>query len=528
MKFQWAFPATNPRKKRKKTRSKKSVAKRKESGKNGSVHSKLKKAVKAMAKRRKKHRKSKATKTRKHSKRKSSRGRKRRNPVHAWLRKTVNGKSKVTAHSSTLTSPERRAHIKRDKTVAGLRKKAEAMRKAKRYDEAKALADRAHKLQSMKMENLLKDRKAFTMDVKEFQKEAAASGGKVSFTKTKEAGVAKKRKKKKKAAKKVHAKKAKPSKRRKKKSGGKKRGRKKSHKRAKHAKKHAKKASKKRSSKRGSRRRRKSRRSRMTTHTHAQSTRHVRKGSKAKFSARKRKGSYQIKTKFGKGRKKVRVSGRARIRKGVLKGFFKINPFRRNPMTDKLKAALGLDMKDVQLLAVGAAAAPLAAALAPRVPGVKQLVAFVAPYIPLKYQGAGINLVLGALCNLAADQSFTPAQARKPLSVVGEGLVAASIIQLVSSAVADGLKATGMAGINFTPSMGIMPQLNGINYTPRSMGIQPQLNGITNRGDFGAPGDYGGNAGYHQSRADFGADWSQDSEPDQSGDDSDQHSSSMN
>jgi hypothetical protein len=88
----------------------------------------------------------------------------------------------------------------------------------------------------------------------------------------------------------------------------------------------------------------------------------------------------------------------------------------------------------------------------------------------------------------------------------------------------------GMAGINYTPHMGIMPMLNGmggINYTPH-MGIMPQLNGVQRSGDFGYTGDYGGNAGYKPSRADFGADWSQDSEIDQNQTDDDNHSSAMN
>jgi hypothetical protein len=78
--------------------------------------------------------------------------------------------------------------------------------------------------------------------------------------------------------------------------------------------------------------------------------------------------------------------------------------------------------------------------------------------------------------------------------------------------------APALAGINYTP-MGIMPTMGDIRYTPSmgdirytpSMGIMPQLAGP----DFGRSPNYGGGGGSKEARtqrADFGADWSQDSE----------------
>ena len=74
-----------------------------------------------------------------------------------------------------------------------------------------------------------------------------------------------------------------------------------------------------------------------------------------------------------------------------------------------------------------------------------------------------------------------------------------------------------MSGINYTPNMGIMPQ----------MGIIPQLG---SRADFGAA-DYGGGGGYTQahnfSSADFGADFSSDSEAEHWGSEEDLLTSQM-
>jgi len=98
--------------------------------------------------------------------------------------------------------------------------------------------------------------------------------------------------------------------------------------------------------------------------------------------------------------------------------------------------------------------------------------------------------------------------------------------------------ALGLSGINYTPNMhglGIMPQLNGINFTP-SMGIMPQLNGINytpsmGSVDFGSA-NYGGDGGSKEARtqnSDFGAWDSSDSEANSDmADEDNSYASSMN
>lgn len=521
MKLQFAFG--NPRKKRKK-----GVAKRKKSKKNRSVIKKSTKAMKHMTKR----------------KRRKGRRTARKNPLKYTATKKfahLKGKGKRKTGSFP-TKKEWAAKFARE--VAAFKKKHGGVLdydahtqllhiKKAAYDKHKAAAT------------------AFISKIKQYKKH----GWDVKTVISNETGgsVAKKRKSKKrktrkvKAASKRRASKRKGGKRKSAKRGkrGKRKGmsakakrafvaRMKKARKAKHPKR---KASKRKSSKRGKRGKR---RTRMITHKHAKSTRHVRRGAKARVTARKRKGSYKIKTHFGRGKKRVRLTGSLRPSKSGLKGIFKINPFRRNPMTDAIAKFTGLNNKELQLLAIGAAAAPISAALLPRIPGLNTVVGMVAGYIPAKYQSAGVNLLLGVALNAVAGK--VGGQGGKYAGMVGEGLAAASIIQLVSSMATDGLRAAGMAGVNYTPQMrglGIMPQLNGmrgVSYTPQMRGMgdvryTPQMRGIGSSADFGSA-DYGGGGGYteahNRSRADFGANFSQDSIAEGLESEDNSYSSSMN
>lgn len=511
MKLQFAF---NPRKKS----GKKKVAKGKKKSKTKRVKAKLKKAVQ-MAKRRKtpkkvlrslRKKRDKAKRVMK-SKRATSKQRKSarkahtklyrsikkktgRNPIHAYASKKVNGKSKRIGHTSTLEPHEIEKRIKTDVSIASFRKKAEAMRKAKRYDEAKAFADRANRLQKMKLENFEKDRKAYQKDVDQYK----ADGATIKYTKSVEGAVAKKKKASKKKASKKKASKKKTAKK-------------------------ASRKSTKRTARKGSRKgRRKGGKRRMLTHTHAKSTRHIRRGSRSKISARKRKGSYKVKAYFGKGKKRVKMTGSLRQSKGFLKGIFKINPFRSNPVAYKNRSGLekvaGHDIMELGTIAAAAAAAPMVTK-----GFVKYVMPYVAAYIPASIVPHVVNMlpaIGGVLLNVANDKYKQDAR----IQSFADSLIAVGVITSVYAAAT---KMTGMSGINFTPSMGIMPQMNGINFTP-NMGVMPQLNGITTHGDFGAAGDYGGKVGWQQSRADFGSDWAQDSESDMYSEDGDLHSSSMN
>lgn len=203
-------------------------------------------------------------------------------------------------------------------------------------------------------------------------------------------------------------------------------------------------------------------------------------------------------------------------------------------MKEQLKRFTGLEMKEVQLLAIGAAAAPISSAAMKYIPGISAVSAQIAKYVPVQYQASVMNLLLGAVLNVGAD--YVPAGgARKAVSMIGEGLAAASIIGLVAGGVSSALKMAGMAGVEYTPSMrgmGIVPQLNGVNYTPMSgVNYTPDMRGLGSSADFGSA-DYGGGGGYteahNRSRADFGANFSEDSEAEGLADDDNSYSSSMN
>lgn len=508
MKLQFAWG--NPR------RHKKGIAKKRKKRKTGSVKSKLKKAVQ-MAKRKKRRHV-------KHHVRKH-RGRKRKNPESA--KAVLKGGRVAGAAYSKLSGPEERALLKAVKSA-----KAKYDRIPANHVEAKKAArDNFLALQKRALSEF-KQRKSYLEQVKKLR---AIPGARMEYYNLKKEGdktVATRRKGKKGG-----------------KKGGRKGGKKTMTKKQKAALRKAQKAAaavrRKKGHKPKSRKGKKSRKKKhsypkMYTHRHSKKTRHITKGSVAKFSAKGKRNRYKFRSHFGKGKKKVSVSGSVRVSKSGLKGRMKINPYRRNPMKDVAKKALGLDTHELQLLAVGAAAAPISAALLPRIPGVNKVIAMFAQYIPAKYQTAGVNLLVGAGFNLLADQKFVPAGAKKPVSMIGEGLAAAAVIQLVSSVVSDGLKAAGMSGfgimpqlngINYTPMRGInyTPNMRGINYTPqmRGMGVMPQLSGP----DFGRSPNYGGGGGSSEARtspADFGACNSQDSESDWFGDEDDNQSSSMN
>lgn len=491
MKLQYAFG--NPRRKKKKSKGskkrRKSVAKRHKSKKTKSVKSKLRKAVKHMAAKRRK---------------------KKRNPEGARISR--DGR-RIGTEYSPLNEREARAA---EGQFIGLMKK---------YKNLPLGNERAAVMKEMAALKRKLGRRASFLKILERYKESGAKITTYDLQKKAKGEKVAKKKKKSKKAKKASKKKSSKKKTTKRKSTKKKSTKRKSTKR--------KGTKRKGSKKRGQKRRR----SKMITHRHAKTTRHIRKGTRAKVSARKRKGSYKIKTHFGRGKKKVKMTGRLRQgKKGSLRGSFKINPFRRNPM-DQIKRFTGLDNREIQLLAIGAAAAPISSAAMKYIPGINIVTAQVARFVPVQYQSAVMNLLLGAAMNVGSE--YVPAGgAKKTMAMVGEGLAAASIIGLVAGGVSDLLKMTGFAGINYTPAMrgmGIVPQLNGVNYTPngmRGMGaVEYTPRNMGSRADFGSA-DYGGGGGYteahNRSRADFGANFSEDSEAEGLEDQDNSYSSSMN
>jgi len=484
MKLQFAFP--NPHKKGRK----KGVAKRSKKRKTKSVKAKLKEAVK-MAKKRKVKR----PKHRGHKKHKRSR----KNPLNAYAAKG----GKRIGHTQTLTKAEMNKALKSDSTLKSLKKKIKAAHGPER---AKLSQHFIHHKKTL-LAKMKADRSAFSKDVKAYK----ADGATITFSKTKEKAVAKRKKKKASKKKVTHKRKASG-----KRKHAKRKHTKKKHTKKKHAKKHVKRKHVKRKSKRkgGKRRRRLTK-----AHRHTSATGHFHHGSKAKVKSRKRKGSYKISAKFGKGKRRVKMSGRVRVsKKGLLSGIFKLNPFRSNPVNFKSRSGaekiLGHDPVELGTMAAAAFGAPYLT---------KMILPYIAAYVPaalVPYISGIIPVAFGAGLNAVNDAKMKNGS----VQIFADALIAVGVISAVYST---GSKAAGLSGINYTPHMGIMPQMNGINFTP-NMGIMPQLNGVSNSGDFGAPGDYGGNAGYRQSRADFGADWSQDSEYDTDSVDGDMHSSAMN
>ena len=337
--------------------------------------------------------------------------------------------------------------------------------------------------------------------------------------------VAKKRKKKKKSSgkkarrksKKVSAKKV--SKRRKSRSKSKRKGG--SRRRRSRVKKLAKISMPKKTSRRKKSRRKggkRRRRARMITHRHAASTRHIKKGT-----------SFRFKTVAKKGKRKITVSGRV-----------KVNPHRRNPMANlsaQSKKYLGLDAAELTAVAVGGLAVPLVNAGIGKIPGMQNVVAKINEMVGPQATGSVVPILAGVALNVGGD--YASGDVKRYLKLTGEGLAIAGIVSLIAGLsqryVAPML---GLSGINYTPRMGIMPQLNGmgdirytpnmgdIRYTPR-MGIMPQLGG---RADFGNRADFG--EGYteakNRSSADFGANFSEDSEAEGLEDQDNSYSSSMN
>jgi hypothetical protein len=73
----------------------------------------------------------------------------------------------------------------------------------------------------------------------------------------------------------------------------------------------------------------------------------------------------------------------------------------------------------------------------------------------------------------------------------GKALQTANLVTLgalVAEAVSQ--KIPGLAGVDFTPSMGAVPSLRGVDFTP-GMGAIPDLRGMGSSADFGANPDFG-------------------------------------
>jgi adenylate kinase/ribonuclease R len=410
--------------------------------------------------------------------------------------------------------------------------------KAKDAGEKSMLAKKIIGLKKLKAETYIKDAAAKQKYMQRLAEEGAEIKSWISDEKKGGSKVAKGRKKKggkKKTAKKKATKKA--ASRKKKSTRGRKKGRSKAQKAALRKMQAA--AKKARKAKKGGRRKsRKGKRKypKMVSHKHAKSTRHIRKGSTAKVSARKKKGSYRISTYFGKGKKRVRMTGRLRASKSGLKGSFKINPFRRNPLKNiaaQTKKYMGLDAAELTSLALGGALVPIANGLVSKY--VPKAASMVSQYVGPQAAGSVIPILLGVAANALAEHGVKSGAGHEYLKKAGEGLAAAGIIGLTMSLAQQyvnpmiGLSGMGimpsMNGVNYTPMRGVnYTPMRGVNYTPsmRGMGIVPSLAGA----DFGAA-DYGGGGGSREAvtqSSDFGAWQSQDSESDVEN----SYSSSMN
>lgn len=496
MKLQFAFG--NPRGKKKRKKAKRSVAKRHKRRKNKSVKHSISKKAKVMAKKRRR------------SKARVKRGRKgkRRNPQVAMIRK--NGKV-IGREFSPLSENQRKAA---EGQFISLMKKFKGA--------PKMSSERGQLLRAMQgLKTKLGKHSSFVKTLQRYEEDPSVKISKFDLADKKEKSVAKKKRKKKKSSRKVRRhKKAKksaaPKKHRRKRS---KKSRKGSKRRRKHSKKvTAVKAAPKRRRKKSRKGGKKRRRARMISHRHGSNIRHIKKGT-----------SFRFKSKSKRGKRSVTVSGRVRV-----------NPYRRNPsMEDQVKTYSGMEVAELGALALGAALVPIINSGISKVPGGAGIVTAINGVVGAQAVGSVIPIGIGIALNAVAEHVVKSGQGNKALKMAGEGLVAAGLIGLIMGMSQkyvnpmlglSGINYTpNMRGINFTPNMGIMPQLNG------GFGIMPQLNGM------GAPGDYGGNAGYHQSSADFGrmgdvrnsgdfgADSSQDSEYDMaSTDDGDAHTTAMN
>lgn len=517
MKLQFAFG--NPRKrkrhkskplaKRRKTKKTKRVKKSRKKSSNKAVVRKLREAIK-MAKKRKPK---KVFKKRRHGKR-------RKNPEAAIIRK---GGKIIGREFSPLSKRETDAlhgkiqSLKKQLNQAKSEYGAGSPQWSKLYKElVKA---------GKGMDKKLGKRGAYLKTLERYAEEGA-SISKFDLAKKGEGKMAKRRKKRKSSAKK-HKKAAKSAKR--------------SHKRRKSRRKHsakkrrsrkhsAKKAhSKKRHSKKGHAKRRKSRRrrrARMITHRHSANTRHIKKGT-----------SFRFKAKSKRGKRSITVSGRV-----------KVNPHRRNPMKQlsaQSKKYLGLDAAELTSLAVGGALVPIVNAGIGKIPGMSTVVAKINEFVGPQAVGSVVPLLTGVALNAVAEHAYK-GKGSEYIKMAGEGLAAAGVIGLIMSMsqkyITPALGLSGMGimpmlnGVNYTPSMrgvNYTPSMRGVNYTPemRGMGIMPQLNGMGEGPDFGSA-DYGGGGGYTQahkfSRADFGANFSEDSEAEGLEDQDNSYSSSMN
>ncbi len=207
------------------------------------------------------------------------------------------------------------------------------------------------------------------------------------------------------------------------------------------------------------------------------------------------------------------------------------------------KKFLGLDGSEIAALAAGGALVPIVNAGIGKIPGADKIVAKINEFVGPQATGAVIPILAGIALNLLGDK--LSGQAKEYTKLAGEGLAAAGVVSLAA-----GLSQTYMAPALGLSGMGIMPTLNGINYTPNrsmrginytpnsmrginftpNMGIMPQLNGMGASPDFGSAnyGGGGGSAEARTSRADFGAYDSQDSEAEGLSDEDNSYSSSMN
>lgn len=271
---------------------------------------------------------------------------------------------------------------------------------------------------------------------------------------------------------------------------------------------------------------------RYTAHTHLSTTRHVKKGATASVSLTKKKKARTFKGKGRFGKKGAKFSVTVTPKKKGFLAKLKFNPFRRNAMaigvsaiSDVVEQYTGISAGDAGGFVIGGALVPTTNMILARIaPGIVAQVNSIAG--PL---GAGVivpGIVGAGMYTLGEGQ----------IAKAGRGMVVASLV-MASVSVAQAYlprlisMLPGMSGVLFTPRMsGInyTPAMSGINYTPdRQMGIMPQLGAGP---DFGSA-DYGGGGGYTQahkmSRADFGADWSQDSEAEHWGTEEDMLSSQM-
>ncbi len=497
------------------SKKRKKVAKRRKKLKTKSVKRKNRK-VQPMAKKRRKKSSAFKFKSKKRSHRKS---RRRKNPEAAVIRK---GGKVVSRGFSSLNKAEANK-------VQGLMKQAR-----QEYDRApKASSERSAAFKRLlALTKKLEGRKAYDKLVARYKEEGAdvkeynisSRGGKSVATKRggKKSGKKGGKKSGKKAGRKT-------VKRGKKGKGGKKPRRSKAQKAALRkmlaAAKAARKAKKggkktKRGRKKGKGRKGR-RRSRMVTHRHAKSTRHFKKGSSLTF---------KTKVKRRKGRPGATITGRV-----------KFNPFRRNPMKQvsaQMKKALGLDAAELTSLALGGAMVPIVNAGISKIPGAGAIVSKINSFVGPQAAGSVIPILVGAIINIAADKAS--GQAKDYGHKIGEGLVAAGVLGLAMGISQKYIApALGLSGVRYTPNMrgmGILPQLSGmgdVRFTPnmRGMGDIRYTPSMSGGADFGAA-DYGGGGGYTEahkrSRADFGANFSEDSEAEGLEDQDNSYSSSMN